>query len=204
MKTYSEVLSESVELYEAWYNPLSWFRDRRRIEREMEDAVRKGPAEAEKAQVSISKEIILGFLGTIRNHPRKYLALLGIVMGDLAQSKYTGTSGTGLLLGAVRDGMSAQLAQAGADLQSTVKNDILTTDNIMFLSLLGAVGFSSIAIFNLLKIVAVRGPKWLEAKLATRDNKQLAYIMKKELGVDIHTQDVRVGSPGRSKIMDPA
>ena len=74
----------------------------------------------------------------------------------------------------------------------------------MFLSLLGAVGFSSIAIFNLLKIVAVRGPKWLEAKLATRDNKQLAYIMKKELGVDIHTQDVRVGSPGRSKIMDPA
>lgn len=198
MKKYSDVLTESVELYEIFGRR----RNSKRIEQELEAATKKGPSEVEKKQVSLAKEIILGFLGAIRNHPRKFLITLGLVLGDMAQSSFTGRSATGYMLGKVADGVNAQLGAAGEDLKRTVRDDMMTKDNFIFLGQLAAVGFSAVAIFNLLKIVAVRGPKWLEAKLATRDNKQLAYIMKKELGVDIHTQDVRVGSPGRSRITD--
>lgn len=183
MKTYNEVLSESVELNEAF----GFGRRKKNIDDRLTKAAAKGTDEENKERVSITKEVLLGIIRSIKTYPRSYLIALGVAVGDATQSSYSGVSVGGFLANRIFRG---------------VNNAVM--NNLGQLGILAGVGFGAYGTYRLMKLLVTRGPEYLEAKLATRDNKQLAYTMKKEFGVDLHTQDVRVGSPGRSKIMDAA
>lgn len=181
MKTYNQVLSEAVELNEIF----GLGRRRRSYNERIVDAAKKGPEEAAKESFNITRELMSAVVKSFKAYPRSYFIALGAILADLSQANLTGKS----LFGAI-------ISNASGGLATALKAQIPT------IAMLAAIGFGGVALFKLLKVLVTKGPQYLEAKLATKDNKTLAYVMKKEFGVDVSTQDVRVGSPGRSKIVD--
>ena len=184
MKTYQQLKEEAIELQEIRIPGLG---GGRRRAKEYEDQVRKaaqeGPENLAKERLTIGSAIIGTIAGTIKRYPRAFLIALGVLLADFAQS---GTSGFSL------SGWLANKALGGAAEQ--VK-EILPE-----LGMLGAIGFGTYGAYRVLKLIVTRGPAYVEAMMATRDNKTLAYTFKKEFGVDVFTDDVRVGTPGQGKI----
>lgn len=178
MKTYQQLKEEAIELNEIFG---------RRRAREFEDKVKKaaqeGPEELAKERLSIGSAVIGTIAGTIKRYPRAFLVALGILLADFAQSGSSGFSLTGWLANKALGGAAEQVKEILPEL-----------------AMLGAIGFGAFGAYKVLKLIVTRGPAYVEAKMATRDNKALAYTFKKEFGVDVFTDDVRVGSPGQGKI----
>lgn len=178
MKTYQQLKEEAIELNEIFG---------RRRAREFEDQVKKaaqeGPEELAKERLSIGSAVIGTIAGTIKRYPRAFLVALGVLLADFTQSGQTGFSLTGWITDKALGGAAEQVKEILPEL-----------------AMLGAIGFGTFGAYKVLKLIVTRGPAYVEAMMATRDNKTLAYTFKKEFGVDVFTDDVRVGSPGQGKI----
>ena len=184
MKTYQQLKEEAIDLQEIRIPGIG--RSSRRV-KEYEDRVKKAakesPGKLAKERLSIGSAVIGSIAATIKRYPRAFLIALGVMLADFTQSGQTGFSLTGWLANSAVGGVSDQVG------------DILPK-----LGMLGAIGFGTYGAYRVLKLIVTRGPAYVEAMMATKDNKTLAYTFKKEFGVDIYTDDVRVGSPGQGKI----
>ena len=205
MKTYQQLKEETVELNEI-FGMFGGHRERE-LRQRLKDARSQGPEAESQEKINIYRELLKGIVNVVKAHPRKVAAGLGIFLADItiassrrdmfrAGAERRGEtynpdelpkSITGMLAGMLIDAM-------GQSALGLIKK--------IYPYVLGLIiaGFSLVGIYNLLRLLATRGPQYLDALITTRDERALAYTLKKEFDTDVFTSDIRTGSPGQGKI----
>ena len=205
MKTFKQLTEESVQLDEVF--GLFGNRQTNDIKRRIKDATDRGPDEEAKEKINIMQEMLGGIVRVVKAHPQTVAIGLGVFLADLTiastrRDMYkAGVDRRGETLDPNLLPVSLSGWLAGKMI-SALQNSSIRLIQQMWPYLLGLMvaGFSIIGIYKLLRLLVVRGPEWLDAMITTRDERALAYTLKKEFDTDVYTQDIRTGSPGQGKI----
>ena len=208
MKTYQQLKEETVELNEIFgLGNLFGGQRRRDLELRLDNARKVGPEAEAKEKLNIYRELLKGMVNVVKAHPTKVAVGLGVLLADLTiaskrRDMYAAgverrgetynkddlpKSVTGIVAGAIIDALG----------QSSIN---LLKQLSIYALLLMAVGFSLVGVYKLLRMLVVRGPQWLDSLISTRDEKALAYTLKREFDTDVFTSGIRTGSPGQGKI----
>lgn len=208
MKTYQQLKEESIELNEMLgLGFLFGSREKREIQDRLNKAREQGPQAEASEKLNIYRELLKGIVNIVKAHPRKVAVGMGVVLADItlastrrdmfkAGAERRGEtynnddlpkSVTGLIAGMIIDAL-------GESTDSLIKQLMPHLLKLMF------AGFSIVGIYLLLRLLVTRGPQWLDSLISTRDEKALAYTLKKEFNTDVFTADVRTGSPGQGRI----
>lgn len=208
MKTYQQLKEETVELNEVLgLGFLFGNHQTRDIEKRIKNARENGPDAEAKEKLNIYQELLKGIVNVVKAHPRKVAAGLGIFLADItiastrrdmyragAESRGESIdpnnlpkSITGMLAGMLIDAMG----QSAVSLIKKIYPYVLA---LVF------AGFSLVGVYQLLRMLVIRGPQWLDSLISTRDERALAYTLKKEFDTDVFSAGIRTGSPGQGKI----
>lgn len=208
MKTYTQLKEEAIQLDEIF--GLFGNRQTRDIDKRIKTAAQQGPEAEAKERLNIFRELIGGMIRVVKAHPKTAAATLGLIMADITiagvqQDMYRAgierreeEFDPNKLPRSVTETLARRLIKALGDMVFG-KGGILATSWPYILGLIAA-GFSLVGIYKLLRLLVVRGPEWIDALITTRDERALAYTLKKEFDTDVYTQSIRVGSPGQGKI----
>lgn len=208
MKTYTQLKEEAIQLDEIF--GLFGNRQTKDIDKRIKTAAQEGPQAEAKERLSIFRELIDGMVRVVKAHPRSVAVGLGLVMADITiagfqQDMYrAGVERRGeefdpdKLPRSVTETLARRLIKSLGDMVFG-KGGLIATSWPYILGLIAA-GFSLVGIYKLLRLLVVRGPEWVDALVTTRDERALAYTLKKEFDTDVYTQSIRVGSPGQGKI----
>lgn len=211
MKTFKQLKEEAVSLEEGMLGFLAGGQRRQAkdIKKRLVDASEKGPEEEAKVRLNIFVEVIKGIARIIKNHPKTAAVGLGVYLADVTIAGQrtamarTGAEKRGEPVGELPSSISGFLARRMVRSMTDSSFRMVRQIYIPVILLLVA-GFGLVAVYKLLRMLATRGPEYIDTMISTRDNKQLAYNLKKDFGVDVYTSDVRVGSPGHGKIGEMA
>lgn len=216
MKTYTQ-LKEEAMLDEGF---LGIFGDRQTkdIEKRVKEAAKQGPEAEAEAKLDIIQDLLKGLVGIVKGNPKAVAVGIGVILADLTIAS---TRRDMYMGGLEKKGIEFDPKIHGDKLPKSVSGRLvsLVIDAVLdsaknfldrfgprfYWTILGliAAGFSLIGIYKLFRMLVVRGPDWLDALITTRDERTLAYTLKKEFDTDVYTQSVRLGSPGQGRIGVP-
>lgn len=211
MKTYTQLKEEAVQLDEI-FDLFGLFGNRQTkdINKRIKTAAQQGPEAEAKERLNIFRELIGGMIRVVKAHPKAAAVTLGLIMADITiagvqQDMYRAgierreeEFDPNKLPRSVTETLARRLIKALGDMVFG-RGGLLSTSWPYILGLIAA-GFSLVGIYKLLRLLVVRGPEWIDALITTRDERALAYTLKKEFDTDVYTQSIRVGSPGQGKI----
>ena len=208
MKTYQQLKEETVELNEVFgLGSLFGNHQTRDIEKRIKNARENGPDAEAKEKLNIYQELLKGIINIVKAHPRKVAAGLGIFLADITiastrRDMYrAGAEGRGESVNPndLPKSITGMLAGMLIDAMGESALGLIRKIYPYVIALIFA-GFSIVGIYQLLRVLVVRGPQYLDALITTRDERALAYTLKKEFDTDVFTSGIRTGSPGQGKI----